>query len=169
MMKDKPDGKKLSQFCTFRISGHLFGINILQVKEINQEATFTSIYHAPEEINGYVNIRGQIYLIMDLRRILGFPSKPVDRYSRVVLFKPEIGESFGVLVDQVGDVVTVEDRAIEIRSSASCEDVEDEEKTSWALEDGVCKLERGLLVILNPRSLRQFDDLIKTHSTSGIF
>lgn len=137
------------QFCTFRISGRLFGVNILDVKEINPEAYFTPIFHAPREVKGYVNIRGQIYLILDLRLLLGFESKVVDESSRLVLFKPEVGDPFGILVDRIGDVVEVDETQIEDSQEGS----EKDEHRSQELRDGVCKLGEELLVVLNSRNL----------------
>ena len=89
------------QFCTLWVSGKLFGFDILDVKEVNLETDFTPISHSPAEVKGYVNVRGQIYLILDLRVLLGLDPAEIQRESRLVLFKPSIGESIGVLVDKV--------------------------------------------------------------------
>lgn len=138
------------QFCTFQIAERLFGVDILDVKEINPEAKFTPVFHAPKEVEGYVNIRGQIYLILNLRLLLGFEKKAVDEASRLVLFKPQVEEPFGVLVDRIGDVVDVDVTQIENHDK---DDQRDDKRKSAELWDGVCKLEEGLLVVLNSRNL----------------
>jgi len=152
MKKDSEERKK-HQFCTFRIAEHLFGINILDVKEINAETDFTPIFHAPQTVKGYVNIRGQIYLILDLRLILGFKCKEVDKSSRLMLFKPNVGESFGVLVDQIGDVVKVRESEIEVEYKDIHNDSEMLKLSASNLEMGVCKLKDRLIIILNSRNL----------------
>ncbi len=140
------------QFCSFRLAGRLYGVDILDVKEINPENTFTPIYHAPEEVRGYVNIRGQINLVLDLRRLLGFEPHQADQDSRIVLFKPHVGENFGVLVDQVGDVVSVSEDRIEDRRADSQGAPEGRERRNeLRAARGVCKLEQELLVILDAR------------------
>ena len=141
------------QFCTFRISGRLYGVDILDVKEINREVDFTPIFHAPEEVKGYVNIRGQIYLLLDLRLILGFDSQDVDRNNRVVLFKSEVGEPFGVLVDSIDDIVAVDEKQIENRRKKEQELPEGAERRGVDIGRGVCRLENELLVIVNSRNL----------------
>ena len=150
-------GRKL-QLTTFRIAGRLFGVDILDVKEINTEANFTQIYHAAREIVGYVNIRGQIHLVVDLRLLLGFPWKETDRDSRVVIFKQSIGESFGALVDKIGDIVEVD--AGQMEEYGAQDDASAAQEDSWKSRNlvvGVCKLEKDLLVVLNPKSfLRTF-------------
>ncbi|RLC12877.1 MAG: hypothetical protein DRI57_17250 [Deltaproteobacteria bacterium] len=141
------------QFCTFQIAERLFGVDILDVKEINLEAKFTPVFHAPKEVEGYVNIRGQIYLILNLRLLLGFEKKAVDEASRLVLFKPQVEEPFGVLVDRIGDVVDVDVTQIENHDKDDQRPSKDGKRKSAELWDGVCKLEEGLLVVLNSRNM----------------
>ncbi len=138
---------KKHQFCTFRIAGQLFGVNILHVKEINAKTDFTPVRHAPKEVKGYVNIRGRIHLIFDLRLLLGFESRQfTDDKNRLVLFKPEVGESFGVLVDSVGDVVEVDESLLEQGLGT---DPGFGEENLPELRESICKLENELLVVLN--------------------
>ena len=58
-------------FCSFRVEGKLYGVDILDVKEVTTEMMYTRIAHAPDEVLGLVNIRGHIHLALDLRRLLG--------------------------------------------------------------------------------------------------
>ena len=141
------------QFCTFRIFGRLYGVDILDVKEINREIDITPIFHAPKEVKGYVNIRGKIYLLLDLRLILGFENKAVDDANRIVLFKPEAGEAFGVLADSIDDIVTIEEKQIENRRKKDQDVSDGTERRSVDIGEGVCRLENELLVILNARNL----------------
>ena len=74
--------------------------------------------------------------------------------SRIVLFDPEAGESFGVLVDSIGDIVTVDEEQIENRRE---EDKgppdEGTERRKLDLGEGVCKLEDELLVLVNSKNM----------------
>ncbi len=148
------------QFCTFNIYNRLFGVDILNVKEVNPQVNCVPIYHAPPEIRGYINIRGQIYLILDPRIILGFEpascSATKDK-QRIILFKLSVDESFGIIVDCISDVVTIEIDKIENRRSESVEREKPPsnriERRSSDLSDGIAKLDDQLLVILNPHTL----------------
>ncbi len=142
------------QFCTFRLAGHLFGVDILEVKEINREVEFTPIPHASHQVRGYINIRGQIHLVMDLRLILGFPQQEVDAESRVVIFKDAVGDSFGVLVDRIGDIVAVRQEQIEARSQRSGDAAKNLLHHQHLIQ-GDCKLEDELLIILKAQGLLQ--------------
>ncbi len=147
--------EEIKQFCTFRLQNRLFGVDILDVREVNTEHVFTTIYHSPEIVRGYVNIRGQLYLILDLRRVFGLDPREFDNESRLILFKDTVGETFGVLVDEVGDIIEVMTDDIEDRRVAHSEPPEGVERR--AISDdvaiGVCKLENELLIMLNARRL----------------
>lgn len=144
--------KVIRRFCTFRLSGRLYGVDIQDVKEINTETTSTPIFHAPKEIRGYINVRGQVYLLLDLRMIFGFEEKETDHESRVILFMPAVGDPCGILVDSIDDVVTVEDDLIENRRKGDDEH-DGVERRGTDVGEGVCKLEDELLIILNARKL----------------
>ena len=164
-MQEAVDTEK-RQYCTFWISGRQFGVDILDVKEISPEIDFTPIFHAPKEVRGYVNIRGHIYLILDLRLILGFETKKVEEASRVVLFKSEVGEPFGVLVDSIGDILTVDEGQVEDRRRKDRgPPKEGGERRGRDIAEGVCKLPDGLLVIV--RSKRLLDVIGNLSGTSA--
>jgi purine-binding chemotaxis protein CheW len=137
-------------FCTFRLGGRLFGVDILDVKEVTAETTYTRVAHAPEEVLGLVNIRGHIHLALDLRRLLGMPGADLTPESRLLLFKPAVGSSFGVVVDGIGEIEAAESSRIEPFKR------EEHEAATGDLQrvdliDSLCKLGAELLVVLNPR------------------
>jgi len=140
------------QFCTFSIGRHYFGIDILDIKEIVDIIELTKIYHAPEEILGFINIRGHVHLIIDLRQLLSFEKKEIDEFSRILLFTSSVGESFGILVDTIGHMVEVEENLIEYRNH---EDTKTNlsEKNFNTLEIAACKLKDKLLIILDSRQI----------------
>ena len=65
------------------VNGRLFGVDILDVKEVTAETAYTRVAHAPDEVLGLVNIRGHIYLALDLRRLLGMPATVLTGDSRI--------------------------------------------------------------------------------------
>lgn len=137
-------------FCTFRAGHRLYGVDILDVKEVTAETGYTRVAHAPDEVLGLVNIRGHIFLALDLRRLLGLPGAVVTGDSRLVLFKPAVGGSFGVIVDAISDIQTADADRIESFGRAEME------AAALAggrvdLIDAVCELPDELLVVLNPR------------------
>jgi purine-binding chemotaxis protein CheW len=153
--QNKTEESTLRRYCSFRLAGRLYGVDIRDVKEINTEINFTPIFHATKEIKGYINIRGQIYLLLDPREIFGFPNKQIDESNRVVLFMTEVGDLCGILVDSIEDVVTVDESLIENRRRQEREVPEGIERRAADVGEGVCKLENELLIILDARRLVQ--------------
>ena len=100
-----------------------------------------------------MNIRGWIYLLLDLRRILELEEKAVDGASRVILFKPGVGENFGILVDTIADIVTADQAQIENRRKQDRDLPEGTERRGIDIALGICKMEKELLIILNSRNL----------------
>ena len=143
------------QMCTFRMANRLFGVNILDVKEVNENTNVTPIYHAPPDICGYINIRGQILLVVNLRETFGFDQghkTNIRNNGKVVVFKHSVDEPFGILVDEVCDVVSVEQNRIVDRRAgeANASDaVREFRRAKDGIVMGVCPLERELLLVLN--------------------
>jgi purine-binding chemotaxis protein CheW len=137
-------------FCTFRLAGRLFGVDVRDVKEVNPETTLTRVPHAPPEALGYVNLRGQIHLVLDARRLLDLPPGEVTPDARLVLFKPAIGDAFGILVDRIGDVVSLAEDRLEAWRAAG-DGPKAEGLRGGDLIDAVGKLDGELLVVLQPR------------------
>ena len=137
-------------FCTFRVDGRLYGVDILDVKEVTAETTHTRVAHAPDEVLGLVNIRGHIYLALDLRRLLGLRAAVVTGESRLVLFKPSVGNAFGMVVDAIGDIRTGDAGRTQSFGRADREAAAVDAGRA-ELIDCVCELDSELLVVLNPR------------------
>lgn len=146
-----------SQICSFYIGDRLFGVNILDVREVCAEVLITPIHHAPEAVRGYINIRGQVYLVIDLGTYFGFSNRPIDHNSRVIIFKPTVGESFCILVDRIAGVVEVANNDIVDRRDPNQKtnqgNVTERRKSESALIQGVCRLNNGLMVVLNSNAI----------------
>lgn len=94
------------QISTFYLNDTLCGIEIDLVQEINDDFAFTPVPLAGEAILGIMNLRGQIVTVIDQGMKIGFPPFKPSSDSRVVIVRSQ-GESIGVVVDRVKEVVTV--------------------------------------------------------------
>lgn len=143
--------------CTFRIAERLFGVEIDQVKEVVQHARVVGVPHASPDAAGLVNIRGKLHLIADLRRLFGFEPSDDRGDVSLVLFKPEVGESMGVLVDRLGDVIAMDPYQIEDRRAGEPKDgslpPDERRKARQGLALGVGRTREGLLVLLDPKGI----------------
>ena len=154
--KNTENGEAPLTLCSFCLAGRLFGVDILDVKEVCEVIQISPIHHAPQSVLGYMNIRGQIHLVINLRTVFNFEPVARSPANRVIIFKSVVDEPFGVIVDSMDDVVMVtSDRIVERRQKNSEPDSEINEirKAGPGLSQGVCKLEKGLMIILNARGI----------------
>jgi purine-binding chemotaxis protein CheW len=135
-------------FCTFRLGAALFGVDVRLVKEVTTPPPLTPIPHAPPAVRGYVNLRGQVHLVLDLRRLLKMEAAVFGPETRLVLFKPALGDPFGVLVDRIGDIVELRPDQLEDRRPDETNGAPDTELVS-----GIGKLDGELLLLLDARKL----------------
>jgi purine-binding chemotaxis protein CheW len=129
------------QFSTFFLDGLFFGIPVLRVQEVLRSQQMTPVPLAPRVVSGLINLRGQIVTAIDLRRRLGLPERPSSQEPMNVVIRTADG-AVSLLVDEIGDVIDVNADAFE----CSPENVA---RSIRGLLDGVYKLEKKLLLVLN--------------------
>jgi len=129
--------------CSVRVGSTLFGIPIPHILEIVGGATPQTVPLAPEFVGGLVHYRGDVLTTVSLRQLLGL--SPTDSRCDILVLESS-GGTFGLLVDSVGEVLTVSTADHEPNPS-----ILDERRR--ALFAGTYKLKDGLLVMLDPERL----------------
>lgn len=89
---------------TFYVGDWLLGIDVRQIQEIRRHFDLTSVPLAPEYVRGVVNVRGEIFTVVDLRTVLGLGQTVQGKRTANLIVRSE-GESMGVLVERVAEVV----------------------------------------------------------------
>jgi purine-binding chemotaxis protein CheW len=101
-----------SQFCTFYLDGHYFGLDVLKVQEVIRYQEMTRVPLAPAVVRGLINLRGQIVTAIDLRRRLELNDRPEGQLPVNVVVRTDDG-AVSLLVDEIGDVLEVPESAFE--------------------------------------------------------
>jgi purine-binding chemotaxis protein CheW len=104
--------EQLSQFCTFRLAGLLFGIELRCVQEVVRSAEMSPVPLAPAVVKGLINLRGQIVTALDLRTRLQLDATGVASPAMNVVVRTDDGP-VSLLVDEIGDVVEVGEESFE--------------------------------------------------------
>ena len=104
--------QRQTQYCTFFVDSHMFGVDVLDVQEIIRAQTMTRVPLAPMVVEGLINLRGQIVTAIDLRRRLELPDRPDDEPPINVVIQTDDG-AVSLLVDEIGDVLRVPEAAFE--------------------------------------------------------
>ena len=131
------------EMCSVRLGKTLFGVPITHILEIVGGARPQPIPLAPGYVGGLVHYRGDVLTTVSLRHVLEMP--PADG-SQDLLVLESGGGCFGLLVDSVGEVLTVSSATYEPNPS-----ILDERRR--ALFAGAYKLKDTLLVMLDPERL----------------
>lgn len=100
------------QLITFQLGAQSFGLDILVIREIRAWSPTTRLPHVPSYVAGVVNLRGTVLPVVDLAARLGWERvDPTDRH--VIIVVQVDGQSRGLIVDAVSDIVTVSDDDIQ--------------------------------------------------------
>jgi purine-binding chemotaxis protein CheW len=144
-------------FVTIRIDTYHFGIDVDLVREVNRNIDISKVSLAPDYITGLMNLRGQIITIIDPGVRLNLGVREITQKSRCVVFKTtselnnksiniSLNETVGILVDSVGDIVSVDNETIEMLPP-NLSDIDNK------YIGGVIKLDNNLLLILKMETM----------------
>ena len=89
--------------------------------------------HAPELVEGVTNLRGKVLPVINLRKRFGLAAHQMDKNNRIILVSTNRIE-VGMTVDEVSQVVTVPEGAIEPTPTIAT-------KVNSAFMTGIAKLE----------------------------
>jgi purine-binding chemotaxis protein CheW len=107
------EGEKVRSFVTFRVAGHFFGVPVERVQDILIPDAIAFVPGSPREVRGLINLRGRIVTVIDLRVRLGLPASDCKGASCLCVTVEKDNEFYTLLVDKVGDVVTLPERECE--------------------------------------------------------
>ena len=141
MNNDSAAGEQLVEYVTVMIGGQLFGLPISRVQDVFMPERLTRVPLAPPEIAGVLNLRGRIVTTIDMRRRLGLPPRNDNKPSMAVGIELK-GESYGLLIDTVGEVLKLADGTRESNPVNL-------DKHLARVSGGVHRLEGQLMVILD--------------------
>jgi purine-binding chemotaxis protein CheW len=106
-------GKQTYQeFLSFKVSNEVYGVDIMDIKELIKPRDVTEVPRAPSFVSGIISLRGVIIPIIDMLDRLGLERVSVTGRERVIVVRH--GTTFsGLLVDEIIQVVRIAKDAIE--------------------------------------------------------
>jgi purine-binding chemotaxis protein CheW len=132
VLHKKEKSSALVEVCSVRLAETWFGVPITHILEIVGSTRPQPVPLAPAYVGGLVHYRGDVLTTVSLRQLLGIA--------------PKEGARFGLLVDSVGEVLTVSSSDHEPNPSIL-------DQRRKALFAGAYKLKGKLLVMLDPERL----------------
>jgi purine-binding chemotaxis protein CheW len=96
----------------FEARGRLYGIDVLQIREIVRCQEVTPLPRAPELIEGVIDLRGVVIPVIDLGHALCREPSDQGPGSRIAVLEVD-GMVLGLRVDAAVDVISVEARDVD--------------------------------------------------------
>jgi purine-binding chemotaxis protein CheW len=143
MMKGKNEvHEETKQLVVFKLGDEEFGVDILQVREIEKlDQAITRVPKAPTFVEGVVNLRGDVVPIVDLRKRFGLVLHDISNETRVIIVDLNDNQ-VGMVVDSVVEVIRINVSAVESAPSIT-------RGVDAYFLTGVAKLDDRLIILLN--------------------
>ena len=134
-----------TDFVTFTLGGHSFGITAADVLELNRNLDVTPVPKSSPIVRGIMNLRGQLVPAIDMYVRLSLESLAPRTESISIILRGD-GQLLALLVDDVGEILTLDQNTFEPPPSNFS-------TVSRELVSGVHKLPDRLLLILDPKQI----------------
>ena len=130
-----------TEYVTVTIGDHMFGLPIFRVQDVFVPERLTRVPLAPPEVAGILNLRGRVVTAIDMRSRLDLGARPPG--ATVMAIGIELkGESYGLLVDAVGEVMQLRNTACEANPANL-------DPRLARVAAGIYRLEGQLMVVLD--------------------
>ncbi len=105
-----PETAVAGTYLTFDLTGELYGLDILKVREIIGMMDITPVPQTKDFVKGLLNLRGRVIPVLDLRLKFGLAeTEYTDRTAIIVLeISLQTGPAqMGIVVDTVSEVIHI--------------------------------------------------------------
>ena len=93
------------RFLLVALGPAVYALGLASLIEVSHWGTVTPLPNLPAWLLGVMNLRGDIFSVIDLRAFLGVTAPPVSRRARLVLVRaPQQALATALLVDQVREM-----------------------------------------------------------------
>jgi purine-binding chemotaxis protein CheW len=97
-----------TEYVTAMVGEQLFGLPIARVQDVFKPDRMTRVPLASQDIAGILNLRGRIVTVIDMRCKLGMVEHKRGQPPMAIGIECR-GESYGLLIDKIGEVMTLPD------------------------------------------------------------
>jgi purine-binding chemotaxis protein CheW len=137
--------KGTMQVVAFRLSDEEFAIDIHKLREVLKPVAITPLPHSADFIEGVINLRGDIFPVIDLRKRFGIRAGMDEGNKRIMIV--DVGENLlGIIVDQVSEVLYFTE-----------EEIKDPPYGLYGVKSdfiaGIGKKDKRLIIILKPEKI----------------
>lgn len=152
------------QYLTFRLNEEIFGVDVVQVREILDYIRITKVPQTPDFMCGVINLRGSVVPVIDMRMKFGMEKTEITVNTCIVVMEVNLeGETtiIGALVDSVQEVFELESRDIEPAPKIGT-------KLNIEFIKGMGKRDDKFLILLNIDKVFSSDELEMVKDTAEL-
>jgi purine-binding chemotaxis protein CheW len=137
-----------TQYIVIRLGNEQYGIDIKYIDNIVRMQRITRVPNVENYIKGVINLRGEVIPVVSLRIKMGLAEDEITKATRIIILRLDNGDTIGMLVDEVKEVVTLGASKIEKVAYDS-----KEEKTNYRFLD-LTKLENNNMLDTKPLAMK---------------
>ncbi|MAR90565.1 MAG: chemotaxis protein CheW [Pseudomonadales bacterium] len=131
---------QVTQWGTFRLGEEIYGVDVMQIREVLRYTEITPVPGAPYFVLGIINLRGNVVTVIDTRTRFGLTPGEIDNNTRIVIVEVD-KQVVGMLVDSVAEVTYLRESEIE-----KAPNVGNDETSKFIT--GVCNKNDELLILI---------------------
>ncbi|MBN1162441.1 purine-binding chemotaxis protein CheW [Patescibacteria group bacterium] len=105
--------KPLLSLVLFKIDNDEYAVNVHEVLEVIKSPEIINIPNSPQYVSGFLNLRGNVLSVIDLEKKFGLTRTYDSDKPRMVIIVDGVEFPFGVMVDEVSEVIRVTDDAMQ--------------------------------------------------------
>ncbi len=107
--EDQVRSGHIQQFLTFVLNDEVYGIDILDIREILDYDNLTVVPLMPDFISGVINLRGNVVPVVNLARRFELQPKEIGKRTSIIIIdikdSDEQSVEVGIIVDNVNEVI----------------------------------------------------------------
>lgn len=130
------------QYIVIKIGEEQYGIDIKYVDNIVRMQHITRVPQVQDYFKGVINLRGEVVPVMSIRKKMGLDADEYTNKTRIIIIKLESNAPIGIIVDEVNEVVTLDERCIEPSNR-------DSKRAEDTFINGIGKNEDSLISLLD--------------------
>lgn len=143
------------QYLTFMLGGKVYGLEILNIKEIIEFGEITEVPMMPGFIAGVINLRGSVVPVVDLSQRFSGKATVIAKRTSIIILEVENDDlriEIGVMVDMVNEVLDIHQEEVEPAPSLG-----NQIQTNFI--SGMAKIDGKLLILLDIENVLSVDEL----------
>ncbi|AIT81168.1 MULTISPECIES: chemotaxis protein CheW [Novosphingobium] len=138
------------ELITFQVSGQVFALDIMQIREIRAWSPVTPMPRVPSYVAGVVNLRGTVLPVVDLAARLGWPATEATPRHAIIVCQVN-GQAQGLIVESVSDIVTFDSETLQAPPSTGNDSV-------VPFLEGLAAIDDNMVMVLDLQALSSAED-----------